>query len=124
MSKGLRKAGKRARAVAGEWQSAIANATQNGFTIAADWLGRYRNQAGTALRLASVAASTDSDQNAYQLLSKEFENMKTLSNNYVAARQSLNYIAPNALANDPLNQKIIDCGHSLAAMAANGQFVY
>ncbi len=49
--------------------------------------------------------------------------MKTLSNNYVAARQSLNYIAPNALANDPLNQKIIDCGHSLAAMAANGQFV-
>jgi hypothetical protein len=86
-------------------------------------LARYRNQAGTALRLASVAASTDSDQNAYHLLSKEFENMKTLSNNYVAARQSLNYIAPNALANDPLNQKIIDCGHSLAAMAANGQFV-
>ncbi len=49
--------------------------------------------------------------------------MKALSNQYVAARQSLDYIAPNALANDRLNQKIIDCGHALAAMAANGQFV-
>src|SRR5258708_40212864 len=123
LSKGFLKAGIEAMSMAREWHSALANAIQNGFPIAADWLARYRNQAGTALRLASVAASTDSDQNAYQLLSKEFANMKTLSNNYVAARQSLNYIAPNALANDPLNQKIIDCGHSLAAMAANGQFV-
>jgi hypothetical protein len=123
LSKGFLKAGIEAMSMAREWHSALANAIQNGFPIAADWLARYRNQAGTALRLASVAASTDSDQNAYQLLSKEFENMKTLSNNYVAARQSLNYIAPNALANDPLNQKIIDCGHSLGAMAANGQFV-
>ena len=123
LSKGFLKAGIEAMSMAREWHSALANAIQNGFPIAAEWLAGYRNQAGTALRLASVAASTDSDQNAYQLLSKEFENMKTLSNNYVAARQSLNYIAPNALANDPLNQKIIDCGHSLAAMAANGQFV-
>jgi len=27
------------------------------------------------------------------------------------------------MANDPLNKKIINCAHSLAAMAANGQFV-
>jgi hypothetical protein len=70
-----------------------------------------------------VAASTDADQSASQLLNNEFENMKTLSNNYVAARQSLDYIAPDALKNDELNQKIINCGHSLAGMAASGQFV-
>ena len=70
-----------------------------------------------------MAASTDSDQGAFQLLNTEFENMKTLSSNYVAERQALDYIAPDALANDALNQKIINCGHSLAAMAASGQFV-
>jgi hypothetical protein len=123
LSKGFLKAGIEAMSMVREWHSALANAIQNGFPIAADWLAGYRNQAATALRLASVATSTDSDQNAYQLLSNEFNNMKALSTQYVAARQSLDYIAPNALANDPLNQKIINCGHSLAAMAADGQFV-
>ena len=123
LSKGFLKAGIEAMSMVREWHSALANAIQNGFPIAADWLGNYRNQAATALRLASVAISTDSDQNAYPLLSNEFNNMKALSDQYVARRQSLDYIAPNALANDPLNQKIIDCGHALAAMAANGQFV-
>jgi hypothetical protein len=122
LSKGFLKAGIEAMSMVREWHSALANAIQNGFPIAADWLGGYRNKSATALRLASVATSTDSDQNAYQLLSNEFENMKALSNQYVTARQSLDYIAPNALSNDPLNQKLIDCGHALAAMAANGQF--
>jgi hypothetical protein len=122
LSKGFLKAGIEAMSMVREWHSALANAIQNGFPIAADWLGGYRNKSATALRLASVATSTDSDQNAYQLLSNEFENMKALSNQYVTARQSLDYIAPNALSNDPLNQKLIDCGHAQAAMAANGQF--
>lgn len=123
LSKGFLKAGIEAMSMVREWHSALANAIQNGFPVAADWLAGYRNQAATALRQASVATSTDSDQNAYQLLSNEFNNMKALSTQYVAARQSLDYIAPDALATDPLNQKIVNCGHSLAAMAANGQFV-
>lgn len=123
LSKGFLKAGIEAMSLVREWHSALANAIQNGFPLAESWLSGYRNQAAAALRLASVAASTDSDQSASQLLNNEFENMKTLSNNYVAARQSLDYIAPDALANDTLNQKIISCGHSLAGMAASGQFV-
>jgi hypothetical protein len=106
-----------------EWRTALANAVQNGFPITDDWLSAYRSQATTALRLAFVAISTDSDNDAYGLLNSEFENMKSLSNNYVALRQSMQFIAPDSLANDPLNQKILNCGHSLAAMAANGQFV-
>jgi hypothetical protein len=123
LSKGFLKAGIEAMAMVREWHSALANAIQNGFPIAANWLASYSNQAATALRLASVATSTNSDQNAYQLLSNEFNNMKALSNQYVATRQSLDYIAPDALASDPLNQNIVNCGHALAAMAANGQFV-
>jgi hypothetical protein len=122
-SKAFLKAGIEAMSLVREWHSALANAIQNGFPIAESWLSGYRIQAQAGLRLASVAASTDSDQSAAQLLNNEFENMKTLSSNYVAARQSLDYIAPDALANDALNQKIVNCGHSLAAMAASGQFV-
>jgi hypothetical protein len=122
LSKGFLKAGIESMSLVREWHSALANAIQNGFPLAEAWLSGYRNQAAAALRLASVAASTDSDQSASQLLNNEFENMKKLSNNYVTARQSLDYIAPDALTNDPLNQKIISCGHSLAAMAASGQF--
>jgi len=123
LSKGFLKAGIEAMSLVREWHSALANAIQNGFPIAENWLSGYRIQAAAGLRLASVAASTDSDQSALQLLNAEFENMKTLSNNYVAKRQSLDYIAPDALANDDLNQKIMNCGHSLSAMAASGQFV-
>jgi len=122
-SKAFLKAGIEAMSLVREWHSALANAIQNGFPLAESWLSGYRIQAQAGLRLASVAASTDSDQSAAQLLTNEFENMKTLSSNYVAARQSLDYIAPDALANDALNQKIVNCGHSLAAMAASGQFV-
>jgi hypothetical protein len=122
-SKSFMKAGIEQMTVIREWRTALANAVQNGFPITEDWLSAYRSQATTALRLSFVAISTDSDRNAYSLLNSEFENMKLLSNNYVAIRQSMNFIAPDALANDPLNQKIINCGHSMAAMAANGQFV-
>jgi hypothetical protein len=73
--------------------------------------------------MSFVAISTDSDRNAYRLLNTEFENMKLLSNKYVAMRQSMQFIAPDSLTSDPLNQKILDCAHSMAAMAANGQFV-
>jgi hypothetical protein len=123
LSKGFLKAGIEAMSLVREWHSALANAIQNGFPIAENWLSGYRIQAAAGLRLATVAASTDSDQSAVQLLNAEFENMKTLSNNYVAKRQALDYIAPDALTNDALNQKIMNCGHSLSAMAASGQFV-
>jgi hypothetical protein len=121
-SKDFLKAGIEQMTAIREWRSALANAIKNGFPIAEDWLAGYRGQAATALRLTSVAVSTDSDRNAFQLLSSEFNNMSKLSNQYVAARQSLTYISPDALENDPLNQKVVSCAHSLASMAASGQF--
>jgi len=122
-SKSFLRAGIEQMTIIREWRTALANAVQNGFPITDDWLSSYRSQATTALRLSFVAINTDSDRNAYRLLNTEFENMKLLSNNYVALRQSMQFIAPDSMANDPLNQKILNCGHSLAAMAANGQFV-
>src|SRR5258708_175724 len=86
-------------------------------------VGRLQQPSGQGLKTGFCCDVNRFRPKCYQLLSNEFNNMKALSNQYVAARQSLDYIAPNALANDRLNQKIIDCGHALAAMAANGQFV-
>ena len=105
-----------------EWHTALETAIRNGIPLSASLLAPYRAQATTNLRLASVAASTPSDQSAYQLLNGEFQNMVKLSDKYISLRASLTYIAPDALQNDELNKRILACGHSLGAMAAAGQF--
>jgi len=106
-----------------EWHTALATAIQNQIPLSAGLLAPYRAQATTNLRLALVAATTPSDRSAYQLLNNEFENMAKLSDKYLKLRANLSYIAPDALENDALNQRIIACGHSLGSMAASGQFV-
>jgi len=123
LSKGFRTAAIEAMSVVREWHSALANAIRNGFPINGDWLAGYRSQAVEALRLTSVAESNDSDRNAFQSLTNGFNFMDQLSNQYLATRQSLNYISPNALKNDPLDQKLLNCGHSIGSMVASGQFV-
>src|SRR5208282_4184943 len=106
-----------------EWRIALTNAVQNNFLIGDDWIAGYRGPALRNLRLASVAAATDSDRSAYQLLSNEFDNMKKLSDRFVAAHTAQEYTPTDALKSDPLDQQILSCARSLAAMAATGQFV-
>jgi hypothetical protein len=122
-SRGFLNAGIEQMSTLREWHTALATAIQSGIPLSAALLAPYRAQATTNLRLASVAATTPSDRSAYQLLSNEFENMAKLSDKYINKRANLSYIPPDALENDDLNQRIIACGHSLAAMAASGQFV-
>jgi hypothetical protein len=105
-----------------EWHTALQTAIQNGIPLSEGLLQPYRAQATTNLRLASVAATTPADRNAYQLLNTVYLDMGKLSEKYVGMRASLTYIAPDALQNDDLNQRILTCGRSLGAMAANGQF--
>jgi hypothetical protein len=122
-SKSFLNAGIEEAATLREWHTALASAVQNGYPVTSDGLAQYRAQATTNLRLASTAVVTDSDRNAYRLLSNEFQNMAKLSDRYVAARVNMTYISPDALQNDGLNQRFVACGHSLGAMAASGQFV-
>jgi hypothetical protein len=122
-SKGFLSAAIEEGATLREWHAALATTIENGYPLTAAALAPYRAQATTNLRLASVAASTDSDRSAYQLLSNLFQNMAKLNDKYVAARANMTYISPDALQNDNLNQRLMTCGHSLSAMAASGQFV-
>jgi hypothetical protein len=105
-----------------EWRTALFSAVKNGYPVTDDFVAAYRDQATTNLRLASAAASTDSDRSAYQLLSNLFDNMQSLSNKVLAARQDMSYISAGALRDDPLHQQILNCARSLASMAASGQF--
>jgi hypothetical protein len=117
------KAGIEQMSVIREWRSTLINAVQRGFPITGDWMTSFSDRAQHNLRLVSLAASTESDKNAFQLLTNEFNNMKQLSDRFVDANKSRTYIRADALENDPLARRILDCGHALAAMAANGQFV-
>jgi len=116
------KAGIEAGSTIREWRTALTSAVQNGYPVTDDFVARYVDQSATSLRLASVAASTDSDRNAFQLLSNVFDKMKKLSNKILAARQNMSYVSGDALRDDPLNQQILSCARSLASMAASGQF--
>jgi len=106
-----------------EWRSTLISAVQRGFPVTNDWMTTFSERAQHNLRLVSVASSTESDKNALQLLTNEFNNMKQLSNRFVEANRSRLYVRTDALENDPLDRRILNCGHSLAAMASGGQFV-
>ncbi len=106
-----------------EWHSALASAIANGFPVTGELVAPYQAQAATNLRLMQVAVSTQSDQGAAQLISNAYQKMKQLSDKYVAKRANLEFVGPDALKNDPLDQSLIACGKSLRSMAGSGQFV-
>ena len=110
-------------AVIREWRSTLTNAVRQGFPVTEDWVTSFHAQAQKNLRLVSLAAATESDRNALNLVTNELNNMKKLSDRFVEANKSRTYIATDALANDPLDKRILNCAHSLATMAANDMYV-
>ena len=107
-----------------EWRSALLVAIRNGYgaTDLPAVLDPYQARAAKTLRLASVAATTASDRDALQLLTRELGHMQQLSNQVVMARKNASYITVDSVENDPLNQKIVKCAHALGEMAASGEF--
>ena len=121
-SRDFLRAGIEAGAEMREWRSALESAVQNGFPPGDTWIRRYSGAAATALNLASAAASTDDDRKGLQLLNNISNNLQSLSDQLLSARKNMNYIAHDALQNDPLDQKIVACGQALHAMAAAGHY--
>jgi hypothetical protein len=104
-SKEFMKAGIEEMTVIREWRSTLMNAVQNGFPLTDEIVNRFRGQALASDALTSAAASTDSDQNAYQLVRKVLDKTQKLSDKVVAARKNLNYISGDTLKNDPCSSK-------------------
>jgi hypothetical protein len=121
-SKEFLRAGIETMTVIREWRIAIVNAVQTGNPVTDSWVTGYRTTAQSKLALVSVAATTNSDRQALPMLQSEFNNMQKLSDTYLQKNANREYVAPDALASDPLDQQIITCARALASMAANGQF--
>jgi hypothetical protein len=106
-----------------EWHTALATAIRSQTPIWQSWLGPYQSRASTNLQLVQASAATDADRKAAPLVSNEYETMMQLNDKYVAQRTSVSYIAPDSLANDPLDKSVTACGQALESMAASGRFV-
>jgi hypothetical protein len=105
-----------------EWRAALVNAIQNNYPVAGNWVDPLHRSADAKLQLAVAAAITGPDQKAVELLKNEFTNMQQMSDQFLAMHAKAANIAPDSLDKDPLNQKILDCSHALASMAATKQF--
>jgi hypothetical protein len=109
-----------------EWATTLASAIRGGYGVTDEWVNDYRDQASLSLQLAEVAASTDGDRNAAQLLHHAFDLVQHWSDKLVAAKKSMDTAkyttSLNALREDPLSQKIISCGHFLTQMLGSATF--
>src|SRR5580698_9008467 len=102
-----------------EWQGAISSALRSG-VAAGNWLAPLLHdhlvRSEQALGQASVAATTQSDKLALQLLKSEFTNLGQWDKNVQATIQSLNAeqnLNPAAAESDPLLTKISECSKFL-----------
>ena len=109
-----------------EWASTTANAIQQGYPLPENWVVDLRERAATSLRTTHATASTESDKNAVALLATEFHNVETWNNDLIEARKNMDTakyaMSSDALRNEPLSQKIINCGHFLGTMLGSGEF--
>jgi hypothetical protein len=108
-----------------EWGSTLALTIKSGYPVG-NAMAEYRGRAAKNFALAHAAASTEADRNALQLLTTEFNNVQTWSDNLVKARNSMNAanltMSEDALLNDPLSQSILRCWKFLGPMLASGRF--
>lgn len=128
LSKDFSKAGISQLAEMREWKAAIASVIRSG-VAEGNWLvpllHDHRVRAEASLSQTSLAAKTDSDQKALQLLRNENTNLGEWDNTTQASVHSLNAeksINPLAVQNDPLLAKITECGNFLNAMLVDGEF--
>ncbi len=105
-----------------EWRIAIVNAVENNAPVSEDWVSAQHRLAEKNLALASAAASTNDDRSAYPLLSAEFNNMQTLSEQYITLRKQAGFISPDTFHSSPLEDQILSCARDFVSMAESHEF--
>jgi hypothetical protein len=106
-----------------EWNASLKTAIERDYPLSVDWFGNFRRQIQSSLKHTEAAASRDMDREALPLLVNEFNNMGALTDKYLKISASRDYLPPESLNNDPLEQKLFTCWHSLESMASSNQFV-
>jgi hypothetical protein len=108
-----------------EWRGAVGAMITYGLAAGTATAQDYHARVQEGLGQATVAATTDSDRNALQLLKNESDNLTAWAAQVLADRQRLNgarTVDPNSLANDPALAKITSCGRFLNTMIVSGAF--
>jgi hypothetical protein len=108
-----------------EWRGAIGTMVTYGLAVSGGWAQEYHERVQAGLMQATIAATSESDQNAVQLLNNEFNRLAGWAADVIAARQALNgakTVDPNALQNDAVLAKITECGIFLNSMLVSGVF--
>ena len=108
-----------------EWKGAIGSVVTSGIPVAGSWSHDYHDRIEADLMQAALAAPTDSDRQALELLRHEFELLTTWADTILGEREALNAartIDPNSLQNDQSLAKISKCGQFLSSMIVSGTF--
>jgi hypothetical protein len=93
--------------------------------VVGKWPQDYRDRVDEDLMQATLAASSDPDRQALQLLRNESAQLSEWADNVVTERQALNAartIDANSLQNDQVLAKISKCGQFLSSMIVSGIF--
>jgi hypothetical protein len=106
-----------------EWHTWLKTAIERDYPLSDESLGNFTRQVQSSLKQADAAAITEMDQKALPLLVNEFDNMTALTDEYLKITEDRDYIAPDSLSRDPLDQKVLACWQSLDSMASSHQLV-
>ncbi len=108
-----------------ELRGAVVAMITYGLAASGTLASEYHDQVNAGLSQATVAASTDADRNAAQLLRNEYDKLTAWSNGVFADRQALNgarEVDPNTLQKDAALAQIRACGQFLNSMLVSGVF--
>jgi hypothetical protein len=125
LSKGFASAAIAALAEMREWKGAVGTMVTYGLAVSGTWAQTNHDRAETSLAQASVAASTNSDRSALQLLNNEYNTLSKWSSEVAAERQALNEamtMDPNALQDNPVLIKFTECDKFLSSMLVGRVF--
>jgi hypothetical protein len=106
-----------------EWHAALKTGIERGYPLSDVWFGHFRRQVQSSLKQAEAAASTDMDHRALPLLTNELNTMDALTDKYLKITVRRDYLAPDSLNSDLLDQKLLTCWQSLTSTASSNQFV-
>ena len=108
-----------------EWRGAIGTVVTSGMPVVGTWSQDYHDRIEADLTQTTLAASSEPDRQALQLLHQEFALLTGWAENVLAERKALNAartIDPNSLQNDQSLAKISKCGQFLSSMIVSGTF--
>ena len=126
MTDAFMKAALQTLSVTTDWTNTLAYAAQRGVPGDGSRLVVFHGRATEALHLSQVAASSNSDREALQLLTNHVNAVQSWNDTLVSQRKSMNTgqysMTPNSMQSDPTYQKITACSKFLSAMLPSGQF--